>query len=186
MKDYIKLSSVLFLISAIACGILALVNNFTYPIIMENKAKEEEIARKSVLPQAESFEQKILGKDSEGNEFYYYVGKNKDNKIIGYTMAVSAPGYSSNPKTMVGLTADLKITDIKVIDQAETPGLGANCVNDDFPPRFRGKGKDAMKTDKDGGEIKSITGATITTRAITNSIADGITMLEKSLKKGEE
>jgi electron transport complex protein RnfG len=186
MKDYIKLSSILFLIAAVACGILALVNDFTSPIIKANKAKEEELARKVVLPQAVTFEQKTLGKDAEGNNVFFYVGKDDSDKIIGYTLVASAPAYSSSPKTMVGLTPDFKIANIKVIDQAETPGLGANCVNADFPPRFQNLSKVDLRVDKDGGNIASITGATITTRAITKSIADGITLLEKALGNGEE
>jgi len=183
MKNYIHLSMVLFIISAIACGILALVNDFTSPIIQANKIKEEELARKVVLPEAVDFTKQVLDKSSDGTELFYYTGKDSNGNIVGYTLVATAPGYSSNPKTMVGLDPELLINNIKVIDQAETPGLGANCVNDNFAPRFSGKNKAELKVDKDGGSIASITGATITTRAITNSIAKSIAKLEKALGK---
>jgi electron transport complex protein RnfG len=80
---------------------------------------------------------------------------------------------------MVGVNPDLTINKIKVISQQETPGLGANCEAADFQARFMGLSEAQMKVDKDGGDVKSITGATITTRAITNSIRAGLETLKK-------
>ena len=85
-------------------------------------------------------------------------------------------------KTMVGLDKDMKVLAIKVVDQGETPGLGANCTKEDFPARFTGKAEEEMLVDKDGGQIKSLTGATITTRAIANSIRDCIKILKTDLQ----
>ena len=82
---------------------------------------------------------------------------------------------------MVGLDNQLKVITIKVIDQAETPGLGANCATETFPDRFKGKSMEELVVDKDGGSIASLTGATITTRAIATSIKDQIRALKTDL-----
>jgi electron transport complex protein RnfG len=90
-------------------------------------------------------------------------------------------GYSSEVKTMVGVSTGFKVTSIKIIDQAETPGLGANCEKPEFTELFENMTADKLKVDKDGGSIRSLTGATITTRAIANSIRAGIEVLADKL-----
>ncbi len=181
MKYYLKLGIILLIIAATASGILAYINNFTRPIIDKNREEQKAQARKEVLPQAATFDS-IMTLNSEN----VYRGKNDEGKTIGYTMVAALYGYSSNVKTMVGLNSDLQINKIKVIDQKETPGLGANCEQDAFQKQFMGFFLDSLKVDKDGGKIESITGATITSRAVTNSIEKGILTLEKSLSVGKE
>ncbi|MCF7792574.1 MAG: RnfABCDGE type electron transport complex subunit G [Candidatus Cloacimonetes bacterium] len=174
MKYYIKLGFVLLIITAIASGILAYINSFTEPIIAENQRKAKEEARKEVLPDAASFE--VIG--SFNNEDVF-AGKDDSGNTIGFTFLASLYGYSSDVKSMIGVKTDLIVNKIKIISQTETPGLGANCEKPEFQAQFSDKGLDQMKVDKDGGPIASITGATITTRTVANSIKDGLIMLEK-------
>ncbi len=163
MKYYLKLGFVLLIITMIASGILAYLNTLTQPIIEENQRVAQEKARKEVLPSAVTFEE-VSG------DLVYHIGKDAEGKIVGYTFVALLYGYSSEVKTMVGVDPYQVIEKIKVISQAETPGLGANCEKPDFLAQFSGKQKAEMKVDKDGGTITSLTGATITTRTITNSI----------------
>ena len=86
---------------------------------------------------------------------------------------------------MVGVNTDLIIEKIKIISQAETPGLGANCEKPEFQEQFSGKQKTEMKVDKDGGTIVSLTGATITTRTIANSIKAAMDKLDIPIKETE-
>jgi len=158
MKYYLKLGFVLLIITAIASGILAFINGFTDPIIKLNEQKQKEEARKEVQPEAVIF-------DSIGviNSEITYAAKAEDGTLLGYTLMAIKYGYSSDVKTMVGVGAELKINKIKIISQAETPGLGANCDSPDFQGKFNDLGYDDLQVDKDGGKIVSITGATITT-----------------------
>ncbi len=178
MKDYIRFAFVLFVVSAVASGILAFVDNFTMPIIKQNQRKEKESARRAVLPQADKFE-KIGTINNEGA----FIAKDKSGNIVGYTFVAAGYGYSSNVKTMVGLKPDFSINKIKIIYQSETPGLGANSEKPWFQEQFSGKSLSVLKVDKDGGAIKSLTGATITSRAVTNSINRGISELESLVKQ---
>lgn len=171
MKYYLKLGFVLLIITVIASGILAYLNTLTQPIIEENQRVAQEKARKEVLPSAVTFEE-VAG------EVAYHIGKDAEGKTVGYTFVASLYGYSSEVKTMVGVDPYLVIEKIKVISQAETPGLGANCENPDFQAQFSGKQKAVMKVDKDGGTITSLTGATITTRTIANSIKAAMEKLD--------
>ncbi|RLD54725.1 MAG: electron transporter RnfG [Bacteroidetes bacterium] len=176
---YFKLGFILLLITAIASGILAFVNNFTKPIIEENQRKAKALARKEVLSSAIIFEEVTGG-------FPYFIGKNKDNEITGYTFIATKYGYSSNVKTMVGVNPDFSIAKIRIIEQSETPGLGANSVKLSFQDQFSHKMKTDLKVNKDGGEIIALTGATITSRAVTNSIREGLDKLMKSVKELHE
>jgi len=174
MKYYLRLGFVLLVITAVASGILAYINSFTEPIIIENQRKAKEEARMEVLPEAVSFDS-----ISYLNEEVIYAGKNNEGQIAGYTFVASLYGYSSDVKTMVGVTPDFKVNKIKIIEQTETPGLGANCTKPEFQFQFENKNETVMLVDKDGGEIVSITGATITTRTITNSIRNGLKFLKE-------
>ena len=195
MNYFVKLGLVLLIITAIASGILAFINSITEPIIIENQKRAQVEARKDVLSKATTFvadsvnvEKKATVNNplkkitkSAGNKFYYFVGTDNDKNIVGYTFVASQYGYSSEIKTMVGVNSDFTLNKIKIIYQSETPGLGANCENDDFAPKFFQKTENELKVDKDGGKIASLTGATITTRAITNSIREGLENLEKAI-----
>ena len=178
MKEYVKFAIVLFIVAGVASGILAFVDSFTKPIIEANQKKEKALARKSVLPQAARFDS-ICTINNEPA----FVAKDDSGNVIGYTFVAAGFGYSSNVKTMVGLKSDLSINKIKIIFQSETPGLGANSEKPWFQEQFSGKKLSQLKVDKDGGDIKSLTGATITSRAVTNSINKGIEIIKKSLEK---
>lgn len=183
MKYYIKLGIILFVTCAIATGILAYLNEITDPIIKKEKEKEAKSAQIDVTKIDEKdtlsykFDPKFLELDIKGDSVFYYIAYNPAKEKVGYVLTATKYGYSSNVKTVVGLDNDFKIRRIKVIDQAETPGLGAKCVLEDFAPRFENLGVNELKVDKDGGDIKSITGATITTRTISNSIKESLQLL---------
>ena len=174
MKYYLTLGFVLLVITVISSGILAYINSFTQPIINENQRIAKEKARMEVMPDAVSF-------DSLGsfNDETIFTAVDESGNIIGYTFMASLYGYSSHVKTMVGVTTDLKLNRIKIIEQKETPGLGANCVNPAFQELFIEKYEHELLVDKDGGKITSLTGATITTRTIANSIRNGINYLDQ-------
>jgi len=179
MVYYIRLGLVLFVIAAFASGILAFVNGLTKPIIEENQRQLEIEARRVVLPQATMFE------FIDGN-FPYFRGLDDDGKLVGYTFMSTGVGYSGDIQTMVGVTSDFLVSNIAVISQTETPGLGANCVRQDFTSQFQGKSKDELMLDKDGGSIVSITGATISSRALCNSVYDVLKQLMEQINDADE
>jgi electron transport complex protein RnfG len=181
MKYYLTLGLVLLVITVISSGILAYINSFTEPIIQENQRVAKEEARMEVMPDATIFDSL-----SVFNEESVYAAKDDEGKIVGYTFMASLYGYSSDVKTMVGITPELKLKKIKIIEQKETPGLGANCVNPEFQELFIDKYEHELLVDKDGGSITSLTGATITTRTIANSIRNGIINLEQILTTQQE
>ncbi len=177
MKNYLRLSGILLIICVIASATLAFVNKKTKPIIDNIAAQEEKKAMLFVLPEAESFEK------HEDGEFVYYLGQKSGGELIGYVFIATGQGYSSLIRTVVGLKTDFSVNCIKVISQSETPGLGANSEKREWQDQFKGKKCAQISVVKDGGEITSITGSTITSRAISNSINAGIKLLEVAVVK---
>lgn len=183
MKYYLKLGVILLITCAIAAGVLAYLNGVTAPMIKQVKDKEAKDAQLEVMKNDENdttiytFEPHFLEYDIKGDSVFYYTAFNEAAEKVGFVVTATKFGYSSNVKTVVGLDNEMKIKKIKIIDQAETPGLGAKCVNPDFAPKFNGLNIDQLKVDKDGGMIKSITGATITTRTISSSIKASLELL---------
>ncbi len=180
MKVYIHYALVLLIITCLACGILAVVNKQTKPVIEKNRAESENNARSQVIEGAVNFEKQTL-KISDTENLEYYIAKDPESKVLGYTFIAVGKGYSGELKTMVGVDPEFKIKKILVIQQTETPGLGANCTKPEFNEKFSNLTSGDLKVDKDGGTIKSISGATITTRAVTNSIKNTLEVLQKQL-----
>lgn len=181
MKVFLHYAIVLLLFTGLACAILALVNNQTKPVIEQNQAESENNARSMVLEGAVDFQMNKVELDDQ-SELTYYIGKDSKGEILGYTFIAEGKGYSGVLKTMVGVDQSFKIKKILVIQQTETPGLGANSTKDDFVKKYENLSVADLRVDKDGGNIKSISGATITTRAITNSIKQTLEKLQNKLQ----
>ena len=73
----------------------------------------------------------------------------------------------------VGFDANGVICNTKVLSQAETPGLGAKCVEPAFSEQFKGfdPAQKNLAVKKDGGDVDAITASTITSRAYTDGLA---------------
>ncbi len=181
MKMFLKLGLILLAVCAIATALLAYVNSITEPKIEDLKIKAAEAARAELIPGA-SF--KSLAK--VGDDSLYVALDSQTGEITGYTFIAAKAGYSSTVKTMAAISPDFKVIAIKVIEQAETPGLGANCTQESFAANFKGLDADQLLVDKDGGPIRSLTGATITSRAVANSLKEQITEVKKIVQSGSQ
>ncbi|GAB4336429.1 MAG: RnfABCDGE type electron transport complex subunit G [Calditrichia bacterium] len=199
MTNILRLSIILALVTVISSWILAEIYNVTKPAIELQKKAKTQAALKYVMPDAdkiEPVEKMIPIKDNKGKVLYekpvveYYKAFNANGDLIGYAFKAEGPGYSSIVETMVGIDTTGTIKKIKIVSQKETPGLGALCENSEpfdgkkwSTEQFVGKKAENLKVDKDGGEIVSITGATITARVITNSIKNKLEELFRSLDR---
>jgi len=172
MNEAIKLGITLMSITLIASLALALTNHYTAPQIEMQK----ELAIKESL-------NRVITADSFSEKNGYYDAYDKDGKLIGRVLKVEVAGYSSIINALAGIDLGNKITGIDIVSQQETPGLGANIEKESFLEQFIGKTKEEMKIKKDNGEIDGVTGATISSRAITDGVkkmieecaCDGIT-----------
>lgn len=175
MKEIIKYGVTLGTICLFASGTLALVNGVTEPQIKIQKEKAEKEALREVMPESARFEPQF-----EADKVLYYRAYGDDDKLNGFVIKAEDKGYSSSIEAMAGLNLSLEITNIKILSQNETPGLGSKITGPVFLGRFKGKRSDAL------AGVDSITGATISSRAVIKSIKDKIEALEPVLRKDIE
>lgn len=152
----------LFLICTIVTALLAVTNSVTAPLIADiQKQKQDESCRK-VLPAASSFIQ-----DSSDPNFY--IGMDANDTTVGCVIITSAKGYGGDISVMTGISLSGEVAGVQILSMNETPGLGANAQKESFLSQYNGS-TESMSVSKDGGEIDSLTGATITSRAVTEAV----------------
>jgi len=157
VKETLKLGIILGIICVVAAFLLAGVDIITKPKILAQTKAEEDLSLREVFKQADNFEPVI-----KDNETVYYKAFDKEGKVIGIAFKASAKGYSSVIESLAGVSKDGKITAIKIISQNETPGLGSRITDKSFTDKFNGV--DNLS------KIEAITGATISSRAVINSV----------------
>ncbi len=87
----------------------------------------------------------------------------------GYVIEVTPSGFGGTIDMVVGVKTDGTVAGVEIISMSETSGLGANASKESFRSQFVGKSGDLAVT-KDGGDIDALTGATITSRAVTQGV----------------
>ena len=186
IPNIIKTAVILFLITGIAALILAVVNNFTAPIIAENSAKKQAAAMQNVLKDAE-FSEENLAENVDDPDISEIYKAQKDGSVAGYVVMVNPNGYNGAISMVVGIDAEGKVSGIDIISQSETAGLGANCVKDEFKDQFVGKSGEisVVKNDPKDNEIDAITSATITSKAVTSGVNKALAAAEKLEEAGK-
>ena len=160
-----KIGAILCAITAVSAGILAFINDLTAPVIAENNIKKRDAAMMRVLPDAKSFEK--LDYESDGLVTEIYSAGEE-----GVVVLCEPNGYGGAISMVVGIDSEGKVSGVDITGQSETPGLGANCVNEEFRNQYSGKSgeikvvKNASKAD----EIDAISSATITSKAVTKGV----------------
>lgn len=101
-----------------------------------------------------------------------------DDNAAGYVLTCQAKGYGGNVVLALGVDAEGAIQGIQITDCSnETPGLGQNSSKADWNGQYVGMNtsqdvsvvKDNSGSTEDGS-INAITGATITSRAVTRAV----------------
>lgn len=183
MKDIFKLGSILFLICAVAALLLSVTNNITEPVIKERNIQANNESRKEVLKEAEEFKQLDNVKANLVEEVYEGL---KGDEVVGYTIKTVPKGYGGKVEVMIGISQDGKITGVKVGNHSETPGLGSKASEPTFKDQFNGKStekplmvvKGSASNDND---IAAISGATITSNAVTSGVNAAINLYKEQL-----
>jgi len=197
----LSLGAILMSVCLVSSGLLFFVHWATKGRIKEQEAENRESSLRIVLPQAVSFSPLTAGELID-----YYVGYDRAGRVAGYAVSGSSPGYSSTIVVMAGVDVGGVLTGIKILEQKETPGLGDEAVRvhsnltlwdvllgrsaGKSPPRrppfqvqFVGKtlAQLAVVKKPDPQKIQAITGATITSRAVTVAVRQS---LDKLLRQG--
>lgn len=182
--------------------VLGLVYEITKEPIAAADAKTAQAAYQKVFEEAGSFEAyESFDKDAaaslmEENGYAdeitdVQVAKDGSGTPIGYVITVTAKdGSQANITFSVGITNDGIVNGYSITSISETPGLGDKAKNEEFSSQFNGKQADTFSVVKSAPasdtEIESISGATITSRAMTNGVNACITYFRNVLEGGAE
>ncbi len=185
----LRLGVILMIIAVIASGALALLNGVTAPIIAENKAKQQAEARKDVTRGVGAVE---FAEVTTEDGLTYYRALDEEGSLVGYTTVALGKGYSSTIETVAGYDTTFHVSGLKITFQQETPGLGTKAEEVKkgdkepwFLKQFKGKDASELAVTQDRGDIDAITGATITARAIANSVRDAANLVEAAVEEAQ-
>ncbi len=158
----LRLTLILLAFSAITALILGLVNMITKDKIALIKEEKTGTAMQAVLP-ADSYT-KVDYSGGDALVLAVYTAGDK-----GYVVEVGPSGFGGTIDMVVGVDPSGAVTGVSIVSMSETSGLGTNASKEEFRSQYTGK-TGPFAVNKDGGEINALTGATVTSRAVTNGI----------------
>ena len=175
-EDIIKPVGVLLAICIIIPLALSVTNKVTAKKIAE---LENENSKKNMqsLVSADDFE-----KCNDGGIEYYTAIKGGDT--AAYIFTESAKGYGGDVSVMTAVKPDGTVAGVAILDVSnETPGLGQNAAKESFYSQYAGlkKGVSLLKNGAkaENNEVDAVTGATITSIAVTRAVNAALDDFEK-------
>ena len=190
MNKIIKNTLILTAITVVSGLLLGIVYNITKEPIARAQENTKQEAYKAVLSDAASFEAVDFDSDSAlsllsengytSDEITEVVeGTDDSGEVIGYVISVqSSEAYDGTLELSVGIAADGTVKGVEMLDISETAGLGMKADEAEFKDQFKDKKVEKFTYTKNGAaaddEIDAISGATITTNAMTNGINAGL------------
>ena len=174
VKSSFKNMSLCLLAICLACSaLLAGVYALTAEPIAAAAAAKNEAAIKEVLPETAVTIEEERTVDFEGASYAYNLAYDEKGDVVGCAINVSPVGFGGPIAIKVGFDRNGVICNTKVISQAETPGLGAKCVEPSFSEQFKNwdPSQKNLSVKKDGGDVDAITASTITSRAYADGLA---------------
>lgn len=191
MKQIIKNTMILTMITLVAGVLLGLVYEITKEPIAEAKENAKQKAYQTVMKEADTFESKEIRKADEiaelldkkgitGCSVDEVVEAKSGDKLTGHIFTVTTKeGYGGEIRLSVGIETDGTITGIEILAISETAGLGMNADTPDFKRKYKGKKVKLFTVTKTGAaaeeEVDAISGATVTSTAVTNAVNAAVT-----------
>ncbi len=199
MKEMMKNTGIMVAITLIAGLLLGIVYQVTKEPIAVQEAKAKEAACQEVFQDASSFamigvEALPAGWNEEGyaQESVDEVMETKDasGELIGYVITVTTKeGYGGDIQFSIGVRMDGTVNGISILSISETAGLGMQA-EEVLKPQFADKNVEKFEYTKNGAtsenQVDAISGATITTNAVTNGVNAGLYYFQTQLKGGSE
>ena len=166
-----------------ACFISGLVIGAVYfvtaPVAAQKAIERKENALKELVPEADHFA------ELDAHEGWYRA--EQGGEAIGYIVPAQTKGYGGEIKLLVAITPDEHVIDYKILAHNETPGLGDNAAKEPFRGMLRGKDAAHLEVTKDKNnteDVQAMTGATISSRAVTRGVKSAVTAVSSYLADG--
>ena len=187
MRKNLHLIVVLTFVCVLAGLSLALVNSLTKGRIEAQEKEEILSAVSKVLPMFNNDplkDKKEIGVDG----IIFFIGK-YNGCLTGVACEAEAEGYNGSIRVMVGMNSKGEINGVEILQNLETPGLGSRIENLQFRMQFKNRSlansrlvKDNLAVKKDRGDIDSLSGATISSRGVTQAVSRALHLFQKNKK----
>ena len=201
-KTTIVNALILMAITLVAGFLLGFVNDLTAGPIEENRNEQILMANKAVFPVADSFENTaVLDKVLESQEAILAKAETGFGKVtindvkeardasgacIGHLVTTTShEGYGGDITIVVGIDSEGKVLGIEFTTLDETVGFGASASEPEFKSQFAGKSGQIAYTKGTplaDNEIQAISGATKTTKAVTNAVNAAVFFATNGIK----
>lgn len=198
MNKIVKNTWILTAITLVAGCLLGLVYEVTKAPIAAAQESAKQEAYKTVLADADSFETYDGFEESEAADVLKGAGYSSDDisevavaldksgEEMGYVITVmSHEGYGGDIEISVGIANDGTVKGIEMLSINETAGLGMKATESAFKEQFKDKQVEKFSYTKTGesGEdkIDALSGATITTNAVTNAVDSALVYFQSEL-----
>ena len=200
-KKIVKDAMILFAFTVVLGLLLGIVNEITKEPIAKVNYEIEQNAYREVFKDADSFEAvegftakdaaKIIAKSEYTADEITDVNaaKDKDGNILGYVINVTShEGSQADISLSVGIRMDGTLNGYSITSISETPGLGLLVKEKPFYSQFENKAEESYNVVKStpaaDNEIESVTGATISSRAVTNAVNASLVYFRTALQGG--
>lgn len=131
-------------------------------------------ARRAALEEELLTEKRLV--DIGGTEPLLCFVVKKDDKPFAVALEGTGQGFGGDVGVMVGLgLGDPRLAGVGITTMSETPGVGTRVREASFTHQFTGMPGDAVfRVRKDGGQVDAITGATVTSRAVSAAVEGAV------------
>lgn len=202
MNKIVKNALILMAITLVSGTLLGLVYEITKEPIAQAEAQAQQEAYKAVFPgPAELTEDEgktdtltdaaatleTAGYGDNTIEDWYLM--EEGGEVVGVVMNITShAGYGGDINFSMGIALDGTVKGVEILTINETAGLGMRADEDEFKGQYRDKNVEAFEVTKTGAaqdhEIDAISGATITSNAVTNGVNAGICFYQSLVEGG--
>ncbi len=176
MKNTIlNMTLTLVIIAVVVSVAMSYVNGITAPLIAQNAVEK---LNKSLAEVIDAKEFPVF----EETEDYVIYEALKDGERVGFCVQNASSGYGGDITLLTGIDKDYKVTGVALLSHAETAGLGANADKAEFKNQYKGKTENigVVKNSPKENDIVAISGATITSKAVTNGVNEAVRLAKEA------
>lgn len=200
MNNIVKNTLILTAITVVSGLLLGVVYDITKEPIAQAQENTKQEAYRTVLSDASEFETvefdadaaaSLLSENGYTSDVITEIAEGTDasGATVGYVISVqSSEAYDGSLSLSVGIASDGTVKGIEMLEISETAGLGMKADEAEFKDQFKDKNVQKFtytKTGEDGDDkIDAISGATITTNAVTNAVDSALVYFQNELGGG--
>ena len=189
-KFILKVAGTLTAISLVVAALLGFVNQLTYPNISAiNKANTEAAltavvtSAESTFPTIEITDDMLSAAAAQGGKLTEAYEVQVGGETAGYAFKVVAAGSQGDIEMIVGVDADLAVTGVSIVDNAETSGIGSKVMSN--MPTAKGVGvldqfvgMSGAGSIAVGSNVDAISGATVSSKGVTKGVNTALAAAE--------